>query len=108
MHDTPAGPVERHPVAGSALAQGYEAFVAAFPGYSATSRLDHLRQTEYARLDRLGHVYLDYTGAGLYAASQVARHREFLLNRVLGNPHSDNPDLDGAPRASSTTRGPPS
>ena len=91
MHGTPADPVERHSVAGVARGQGYEAFIAAFPGYGATSRIDHLRQTEYERLDRLGHVYLDYTGAGLYAASQVERHREFLLNRVLGNPHSENP-----------------
>ena len=33
--------------------------------------LDDLRATDYERLDRLGHVYLDYTGGGLYAMSQI-------------------------------------
>jgi len=69
----------------------YRAFLEAFPGYVATSKLDALRATDYERLDRLGHVYLDYTGAGLYSASQIRRHHELLLDRILGNPHSDNP-----------------
>jgi hypothetical protein len=30
-----------------------------------TAALDALRPREYARLDEGGHVYLDYTGAGL-------------------------------------------
>jgi molybdenum cofactor sulfurtransferase len=71
--------------------QAFRAFREAFPGYSAGSRLDALRASDYERLDRLGHVYLDYTGGGLYAASQVHRHQELLLARVLGNPHSANP-----------------
>ena len=50
-----------------------------------------LRRIEYARLDQAGHAYLDYTGAGLYAASQIEAHRERLLGDVLGNPHSENP-----------------
>jgi len=69
----------------------YRTFLEAFPEYSAHSPLDALRATDYERLDRQGHVYLDYTGAGLYAASQIRRHHELLLDRVLGNPHSDNP-----------------
>jgi hypothetical protein len=60
----------------------YGVFLRAFPGYSATSRIDALRATDYERLDRLQHVYLDYTGGGLYAASQVRRHQELLLDRV--------------------------
>jgi molybdenum cofactor sulfurtransferase len=36
-------------------------------------------------------VYLDYTGAGLYADSQLAEHVELLRTNVLGNPHSLNP-----------------
>ena len=47
------------------------AFRQAYPAYASTWRLDELRATEYARLDRQGHVYLDYTGGGLYAESQL-------------------------------------
>ena len=50
-----------------------------------------LRRREFSRLDQLGHVYLDYTGAGLYAESQVRAHAEYLCHSVLGNPHSRNP-----------------
>ncbi|MBZ0112479.1 MAG: aminotransferase class V-fold PLP-dependent enzyme [Thermoanaerobaculia bacterium] len=53
--------------------------------------LAHLRAEEFARLDEQGQIYLDYTGGGLYAASQVRRHAEFLLSGVYGNPHSENP-----------------
>ena len=35
-----------------------------------------------------GQVYLDYTGGGLYAESQLARHRDLLAGAVFGNPHS--------------------
>jgi selenocysteine lyase/cysteine desulfurase len=61
------------------------------PGYARTDALDALRRTDYARLDRLGHVYLDYTGGGLYADSQVRLHQELLCSQVFGNPHSINP-----------------
>jgi len=53
--------------------------------------LDELRRTDFARLDAGGHVYLDYTGAGLYADSQLAEHLELLRHNVFGNPHSQNP-----------------
>ena len=62
-----------------------------FPAFAATTAVDELRAVDYERLDRLGHAYLDYTGGGLYAASQVRRHQELLCDRVLGNPHSQNP-----------------
>jgi len=62
-----------------------------FPAYCAASRIDDLRADEYERLDRLGQVYLDYTGGGVYAASQVRAHQELLLDHVFGNPHSQNP-----------------
>ena len=54
-------------------------------------RLDRLRATEYGRLDAEGQIYLDYTGGGLYAASQLSAHVELLRGSVLGNPHSLNP-----------------
>jgi molybdenum cofactor sulfurtransferase len=49
-----------------------------------------LRAKEFSRLDAGDHVYLDYTGSGLYAESQLRRHEEFLEHQVLGNPHSEN------------------
>src|SRR5690348_16073015 len=58
---------------------------------SRTRCLDDLRAGEYDRLDRLGHIYLDYAGAGIYAESQVRTHLDLLLNNVFGNPHSANP-----------------
>ncbi len=66
-------------------------FRAAWPAYEETAQLDALRAREYSRLDKLGHVYLDYTGAGLYAACQVSEHLDLLASRVFGNPHSENP-----------------
>jgi molybdenum cofactor sulfurtransferase len=60
-------------------------------GLAETALLDELRRAEYARLDAGGHVYLDYTGAGLYAQSQLAEHFALLRDNVFGNPHSVNP-----------------
>ncbi|RJP51305.1 MAG: aminotransferase class V-fold PLP-dependent enzyme [Anaerolineaceae bacterium] len=67
------------------------AFLKAYPTYPSTHALDHLRLTEYARLDLNGQVYLDYTGGGLYAESQILRHHRLLSEHVFGNPHSTNP-----------------
>jgi selenocysteine lyase/cysteine desulfurase len=53
--------------------------------------MDELRQREYGRLDRLGQVYLDYTGGGLYAERQIREHQQLLADHVFGNPHSSNP-----------------
>ena len=66
-------------------------FIHKYPSYQATRDLDDLRTHEYARLDRLGHAYLDYTGGGLYAERQVREHQRMLLDNVYGNPHSINP-----------------
>lgn len=68
----------------------YEAFRQAYPAYETTQKIDTLRATEYARLDRQGHVYLDYTGGGLYAESQLRYHLQWLSTGVFGNPHSKN------------------
>jgi molybdenum cofactor sulfurtransferase len=73
------------------LEEAEAAFRRSAPAYAATCQLDTLRATEYARLDRAGHVYLDYTGGGLYAESQVRAHMDLLVNNVFGNPHSSNP-----------------
>ena len=69
----------------------YEEFLCSYPEYQATTSLDELRRREYGRLEEEGHVYLDYTGGGLYAMSQVRAHHELLARRVFGNPHSSNP-----------------
>jgi selenocysteine lyase/cysteine desulfurase len=69
----------------------YEKFLKEYPAYQSTHILDELRQTEYGRLGSSNHVYLDYTGGGLYAQSQLNAHMDFLKDRVLGNPHSSNP-----------------
>ena len=68
-----------------------QSFMAAWPAYESTLALDVLRATEYSRLDKLGHIYLDYTGAGLYASCQVREHLDLLKSHVFGNPHSQNP-----------------
>lgn len=59
---------------------------------------EELRALEFARLDEGGHVYLDYTGSGLYADCQVRDHDAFLEHHVLGNPHSENPASAAATR----------
>ncbi len=66
-------------------------FLQRCPAYTAAAHLDGLRAGEYSRLDRLGHVYLDYTGGGLYAESQLRSHLQLLADNVFGNPHSNNP-----------------
>jgi molybdenum cofactor sulfurtransferase len=71
--------------------KAFQAFLRAYPAYEKTAVLDELRRREYGRLDDSGHIYLDYTGGGLHAASQVQRHQAFLNSHVLGNPHSQNP-----------------
>jgi selenocysteine lyase/cysteine desulfurase len=89
-----------HPAAVADAHEGYrladldaaeQAFLAACPGFDAAGTFPALRRQEYGRLDAVGHVYLDYTGGGLYAASQVEAHAQLLHASVLGNPHSDNP-----------------
>lgn len=69
----------------------FVAFLKAYPAYPTTHIIDDLRANEYARLDIGGHIYLDYTGGGLYAESQLRRHAKLLAEHVFGNPHSSNP-----------------
>ena len=71
-------------------------FLRAYPAYPTTHILDDLRASEYARLDIGGHIYLDYTGGGLYAESQLRRHSKMLSEHVFGNPHSTNPASQAA------------
>jgi len=73
------------------MLEAEQAFRQAYPAFARTSVLDELRAREYARLDDLGQIYLDYTGGGLYAESQLREHFELLRESVFGNPHSLNP-----------------
>jgi selenocysteine lyase/cysteine desulfurase len=74
----------------SSVAVAQAKFEIDYPAYATTSRIDDLRSTEYARLDRDGHVFLDYTAGGMYADSQIRDHAELLTGNVYGNPHSTN------------------
>ncbi len=60
------------------------------------AQFEALREREFSRLDANGQVYLDFTGAGLYAESQVRAHTDFLCRGVFGNPHSRNPTSQAA------------
>ena len=71
--------------------EGYADFIGRYPGYVKTALLDTLRATDYRRLDEWHQVYLDYTGASLYAESQLQKHFELLRSGIFGNPHSANP-----------------
>ena len=83
---------------------GYAEFVQKYPAYDKTHDLDELRERDYARLDRLGQIYLDYTGGGLYAESQLRLHQEILADSIFGNPHSSNPTSQNATRLVESTR----
>ena len=80
----------------SGLESARRGFLRDFPAFSNTTELDALRARGYSRLDEQGHVYLDYTGGGLYDVAQIRAHAEMLESTVLGNPHSTNPTSDAA------------
>ncbi len=82
----------------------YPEFIQKYPSYDKTHDLDELRDRDYARLDRSGQVYLDYTGGGLYADSQMRLHQQVLADHVYGNPHSSNPTSQAATRLIESTR----
>ena len=96
--------IERASIDRSDLEAELAKFREAEPAYDSTSQLDELRSTDYARLDRLGQVYLDYTGGGLYAESQIRQHLTLLSEHVFGNPHSTNPTSMAMTRLVEQTR----
>jgi selenocysteine lyase/cysteine desulfurase len=79
-------------------------FHEAHPGYAATARLDELRAVEYKYLDEAGHIYLDYTGAGLPSRSQLRAQANRLRFGVYGNPHSENPSSSASTALIEETR----
>jgi selenocysteine lyase/cysteine desulfurase len=72
--------------------------------YATTSRLDELRATEYGYLDERGHVYLDYTGAGLPSRTQLRAHAERISADCFGNPHAESPTSGGSTELVEQTR----
>ena len=72
------------------LTSAYADFKKAYPDYESTQALDEIRAAEYARLDQKGVIYIDYTGGGLYADSQIEQHMALLREGIFGNPHSTN------------------
>ncbi|MGJ3238617.1 MAG: aminotransferase class V-fold PLP-dependent enzyme [Anaerolineae bacterium] len=86
------------------LADDKQAFLQDYPHYHTTNKIDALRASDYARLDRLGHTYLDYTGGGLYGETQIQQHMLMLTNEVYGNPHSLNPTSLAATEVTESAR----
>ena len=99
--------------AGEGLPSARDDFLRRFPAYAATAAVDELRAADYARLDRLGHAYLDYTGGGLYAESQLRRHHELLCRLACSatrirttrprSPRPSSPRRRATPCAASST-----
>lgn len=69
--------------------QEYGIFLKKYPNYRETVYIDKLRAQNYNTLRK--HVYLDYTGGGIYSDTQIREHQNILINNVFGNPHSANP-----------------
>ncbi len=66
-------------------------FIHIYPEYEATSSIGYLRKSQYPLLEKDFRVYLDYTGAGLFAASQLQAHQNLLIESFFSNPHSYKP-----------------
>jgi molybdenum cofactor sulfurtransferase len=92
------------PVIAPGAATPFARFLDDHPAYAGTGVLDELRASEFGRLDSQGQAYLDYTGGGLYAASQVSEHARLLSEHVFGNPHSANPSSTATTQLVERTR----
>ncbi|CAN5695596.1 hypothetical protein BH23CHL5_BH23CHL5_28460 [soil metagenome] len=84
--------------------QAYSDFLSNYSAYVTTSSLDELRRHDYSRLDEGDHIYVDYTGGGLYSLSQIEAHQRILKENVFGNPHSVNPSSLAMTRLVDTAR----
>lgn len=77
-------------------------FIKEHPDYTKTTKIDELRESDYSRLQ--DHVYLDYTGGGLYGDCQLEKHHQMLKDGVYGNPHSSNPSSSAMTKLVDETR----
>ena len=91
MNPEHAAVTEDEPFCPSQMPAAFKEFLAQYPTYKETTICDDLRASDYQRLDEQGHIYLDYTGGGLYAQSQLDAHMQMMSQGVFGNPHSHNP-----------------
>ena len=91
ISDGVSAPVSAGLARPASMEEAFIAFRQKYPTFDTTQYLDELRAKEYARLDQQQQVYLDYTGGGQYAESQLRDHMELLRHNVFGNPHSTNP-----------------
>jgi selenocysteine lyase/cysteine desulfurase len=91
MSETKVNAGSPFPFNSGEMREAEQAFRRAYPAFASTSAVDDLRAREYARLDDGGQIYLDYTGGGLYAESQLREHFDLLRKGVFGNPHSQSP-----------------
>src|SRR3972149_993413 len=82
----------------------YQHFLNDYPVYNQTTTVDTLRASDYSRLDELGHVYLDYTGGGLYASSHLHHHMDMRAKGVYGNPHPSTPPSLAPPHRDESPR----
>jgi molybdenum cofactor sulfurtransferase len=82
----------------------FQTFLEQYPTFKQTEMIDILRASDYARLDSGEHIYLDYTGGGIYAESQIKKHQKLLSENVFGNPHSTNPTSLAATHLVESTR----
>lgn len=82
----------------------YADFLQTYSGYKETGHIDILRKKEFSRLDAHGHVYIDFTGGGLYAQKQLTAHTAQLAADVFGNPHSSNPTSQRATTVTESAR----
>ncbi|KAH3759793.1 molybdenum cofactor sulfurase [Pelomyxa schiedti] len=61
--------------------------------YGYNSQIDTMVVNELTRMDEAGHshVYLDYTGSGVYQNSQLEKAFNDIRNNLYGNAHSRSP-----------------
>ena len=85
------GPIVISPAADAGSSAMASQLVSSRPVDIDWDAVDTMRARDYSRLDALDQTYLDYTGGGLYAESQLREHHELLRAGLFGNPHSSNP-----------------
>jgi hypothetical protein len=61
------------------VAEALRAFLEASSEYASTAIVDELRTREFARLDTLGQIYLDYTGSGLPMSTPWSSRRTLAM-----------------------------
>lgn len=79
------------------LKESFTEFTKAYPNYSDTDKVDHIRAHEYYHLAQSNHSCLDYIGIGLFSYSQLQK-QDFSKNQVDSS-SSTPPLLTSPPRS---------